>query len=325
MAQKYNRNYTLYVETALGEVQGPLLPDQVRTIAVRPPFTLEFTIIRNKLADVNTAEINVYNLAPLTRDRIRKDQTELDVYRGVELWAGYGNPGAVQASLDPTLPSNVSVPIANEAARLFPRIFRGNISLAYSVRNGNNFITTIRAQDGGYASINANLGITFIAGTPIRQVLAGLIAALPKVTVGAIGNFTGSLLKANTFTGDPILAIKGIVEAQNGIFYIDGEKAFCIKPDEYVNGSIPQISNQTGIQGVPRLQNSILTVDMIFEPGLTIGQKVELLTRTNPKFNGIYAVAGLEHRGMISEAVCGSVITTAYLTNNPILTTLVGA
>lgn len=325
MAQKFNRNYTLYVETALGEVSGPLAPDQVRTIAIRPPFTIEFSVIRNTLSSTNEAKINVFNLGSITRDRIRKDQTELSVYRGLELWAGYGDPIAVKSSLDPTLPAAVSVPIANEAARLFPRIFRGNVTWAYSVRNGNNYITTIDAQDGGYASINANLGITFKAGTPVREVLIGLINSMPGIRVGAIGTFPGSLLKANTYVGDPLLAIDGIIEAFGGKRFIDSERMYLMTSGEYIQGSIPVISTDTGIIGVPRLQKTIITVDMVFEPGLTVGQAVELRTMTSPKFNGLYSVAGIEHRGMISESICGAVITTAYLTNTPVLTKLIGA
>ncbi len=268
---KFGRNYTLLVQTQNGS-----------TLTISLPFTIEFDITRNTLTSANVCQVRVYNLSLLNRNQIRFNSADYGTYRAIELRAGYGsNP---------------------------PIIFKGNISQAWSVREGVNFITQIECYDGGFAFINGTTETQFPSGTETQTVIETLAGSLPNVALGAIGSYPGSLSRGNSYSGNTadILA-----QQTGGGFFVDNEKANALGTNEYID-NLPSftIGSQSGLLGTPVLEQTIVRFDMIFEPALNAGQKIKLDSITEANFNGDYKVTGVKHRGMISEAVCGAVITT---------------
>lgn len=312
MPIKYRRNYRLLVDTLNASIVGPRVPtnnplDSVNSLEITPPITLEFNIVRQNLASVNEAQFTLYNLNVGKRTLIRKDIWQTDVYRPVELWAGYGDalPAAIEQINNPNL--------SNLSRQNFPRIFRGNVTRAYSYRNGVDFLTKLECQDAGWAGVNADFNSTYAAGTPIFQIIEDLIASMPTIRIGAIGSFPGTLARSMAIAGNP----KDIlVQLTRGNFWIDNERAFCLGPNEYLAATtVPVLDDSHGIIGVPQKQTTLVTMDLLFEPGLFVNQKVELRTRTVPYYNGLYVVKGITHKGIISESVCGSAITSLILDN----------
>lgn len=273
--QKWYRNYILSIQTAGGWID------------ITMPFTLSFSIIRNTLAQANTGRITILNLSEDTRRRIYKDKYKTDVYKGVELRAGYGN-----------------------TKETLPLIFKGNIMQAYSQRNGVNFETNIEAYDAGFAYVNANTSRSFTSGTSDRQILETLIKDLPHISVGKIGSFADKLPKGNTMQGSTIELIKNISKSN---FFIDNEKAYCLQENECYAGNIRLITSDTGLLGSPLREESLLTFSIMFEPRLQVGQYVKLQSSTEKLFNGEYKVIGVEHQGVISDAQSGQCITKVSL------------
>lgn len=270
---KYNRNYVLLIQKKDGT-----------TLKVTRPFTVEFDIHRNSLSSANVCSIRVYNLSPNNRSQIRKDQFDFGDLRTIEFAAGYGD----QLSL----------------------AFSGNISQAWSVREGNNFITQIECYDGGYAYVNAVTNTQFPSGTDQKTILDSLVKSLPGVTPGAIGNFTGQIARGNTYGGNTTDILK---ELSGGGFFIDNGKANCLNDNECLDGDIPLINPQSGLLGTPIKESTYINFDMLFEPGIHVGQLVKLESTTADHFNGIHKILSLHHRGMISEAVCGDAVTSVGL------------
>lgn len=261
------------------------------TIEIAPPFTVEFDITRHTLSSANVCQIRIFNLNEKTRNQIYFNSFDQSDLRTISLVAGYGT-------------SNL------------PTIFTGNLTQAWSVREGVNFITQIECFDGGFAFVNGTVNITFPSGTPLTIVIQNLMTYLPGVSIGAIGNFTGTLTRANTYSGNPAQIL---TELTGGAFFIDNGKAYALKTTDYVplagvsGQSLPVIlvNDQTGLLNTPVREQSMFRFEMLFEPSLNVGGLVQLASSTNPQANGIYKITAVNHRGIISPVVSGDLITTA--------------
>lgn len=278
---KFGRSYTLEVQTQNGNL-----------LTVKLPFTIEFDIIRNTLTSANVCQIRVYNLSALNRNQIRFNISNLGDYRLVRLSAGYGDRQV--------------------------KIFEGNVSQAWSVREGVNFITQIECYDGGFAFNNGTTNKQYGAGTPLKSVLTDIATDLPKVSLGAVGSFDGVLSRSNSYSGNTMSILS---ELSGGAAFVDGSKIYILKSDEFIGDQAPLIINsQSGLLGTPVLEQTIVRFDMLFEPSLNVGRKITLTSLTEGNFNGDYKVIGVKHRGMISESVAGVVTTTGEFFYNQLLT-----
>ncbi len=279
---KFGRNYILEVQTQNGSI-----------LTVTLPFTIEFDITRNTLTSANVCQVRIFNLSQKNRNQIRFNVSNYGQFRLIRLRAGYG--------------SNL------------PVIFTGNISQAWSVREGVNFITQIECYDGGFAFANGLTSAQFPAGTSQKDIIANLAGSLPNVSVGAIGNYTGSLSRGNSYSGSTTDILREITGSG---FFIDNGKANALQTNEYIDdgSGVATINSQSGLLGTPVLEQTIVKFDMIFEPTLTVGEKIILDSITEQNFNGAYKVTAVKHRGMISEAVCGEVITTGEFFFSTVLT-----
>lgn len=270
---KYNRNYILFIQKK-----------DFTTLKVTLPFTVEFDIHRNSLSSANVASIRIYNLSPNNRSQIRKDQFDFGDLRTISLMAGYGD--------------NLSL------------AFQGNISQAWSVREGNNMITQIESYDGGYAYVNSITNQSFPSGTPQKSIIDSLASSLPGVSVGAIGNFPGEISRGNSMSGSTTDLLRDI---SGGAFFIDNGKAHCLKDNECLEGNIPLINSKSGLLGTPIKEQTYINFDVLFEPSIKVGQLIRLDSETAEHFNGTHKVLSIKHRGIISEAVCGTAITSVGL------------
>jgi hypothetical protein len=295
---KFNRNYLLQIQELVGSLNASASQSAVITdiggattgglLEVTLPFTIEFDITRNTLSSANVCQIRVYNLAEIKRNFIRHNEVDYGNYRAIQLKAGYGD--------------NIGT------------IFKGNVSSAWSVREGNNFITQIECYDGGTAWINGTVDINVAKGTTIRDTIKALAANLPHVDVGHIGGYFGALTRGASYSGS---AMQLIDDLTGGGAFIDLEKLNALRTNEFiaVPGGPAILDNKSGIVGTPLLERGYVKLDMIFEPLIQAGQLAFLQSSTDSNFNGEYIVKAVKHRGTISAAVCGSVITSLTLWN----------
>lgn len=266
---KNGRNYIL-------EVQG-----RDGTVTIKPPFTLEFESHRTYYSDANYFRLRLYNMSKLTRDRIRKD-VYADYFRLVSLRAGYGEQ--------------------------MPEIINGNITRCWTTREGNNYITEIEGFDAGFAFVNSAASQQYVSGTPQKSIIEDLVKSLKTqgVQIGAIGDYQGEISRGNSYVGSTtdILA-----EITGGGFFIDNGVAHALKDDEVLDDKVLVINAKSGLLGTPMLQETIVNLEILFEPMVKIGQMVSLESITEDRFNGIYKVTSIHHKGTISETVSGSATT----------------
>jgi hypothetical protein len=267
---KFDRNYILSIETQNGEI-----------LVIQPPFTIEFDITRNILSSANVCQIRIYNLSANNRNKIRFDRQDSYDFRSVQLQAGYGNN--------------------------LPVIFSGSITQAWSVREGVNFITSIECFDGGFAFANGITNTVFPAQTPITTVINNLVGNLPRVAVGAVGNYSGVLSRGRSFSGNTSEILRDLT---GGGFFIDNGRAHCLGDSECLEGEMVLINSQSGLLGTPVRELTVLNFDMIFEPRLIVGQAIQIDSKTGMSLNQFYKVISVKHRGMISESICGNAVTS---------------
>lgn len=305
---KFGRNYSLYIQelSSILTTESNTFNTSVLNsgspgyLLIQPPFTIDLDVQRNILSSSNVSSIRIYNLAKDNRNLIFKPQIDFGSIKQIQLQAGYG--------------------------KNMPVIFNGDIREAWSVREGTDFITQIESYDGGFSYVNAQSNQSFVAGTPNEDILSSLMADLPGVNPGFIGNYPGELAGARSFSGS---TAQLLTERSGGGFFIDNGVAHCLNPNETLQGAIDTIDSTSGLLGTPTIEGGIfVVVNMLFEPQIVMGQTVKLNSTT---FNGIngtnpnaqYKVVGIQHKGMISPTVCGEVITTLKLAGGVNFTTVI--
>ena len=278
---KFQRDYILTIGVSDSE-----------TVTIKYPLTCHFDVARSNLSSMNAGHITLLNLGPSTRKKIFHDRFDTITYRPVLLQAGYVGQNPL------------------------PIIFGGNILCAYSFRRGAEWITDIEAQDGLFAVVNSQVDQTIPSGAGLGQVIQTLMGSMTggHVTPGAIGSMERDSSRGTVLTGNSWDLLQKLVQDQGGSVFIDQGKVHAIGRNEYIDGldGIPLISSATGLKKAQRKFQGRVDVEMIFEPRISIGQKIELQSEESEN-NGVYQVAGVRHSGSISGTVDGGVTTDVQL------------
>jgi hypothetical protein len=298
VAIKFGRNYLMTIQTS--PAPGVQLSPNVslapgNTLTIEPPFTLEFDITRTLSSGQNPGNFRIMNLGKINRNNIRQDQTDPGNRKQVILNAGYGSKLA--------------------------QIFNGFTKNAWSVREGNTWVTNISAYDGGYALDNAQTNTAIAAGQNQFQIFQNIInndMAPYGVSLGAISPsfaaqiYGGSLKsRGGSASGASMDILKG---DSNRNVYVDNGKVYVLLDSECNGANIATISSDSGLIGTPMRENYYVNVTMFLETGLLINQRVILDSTTgDPSINGAYKIVGIKHKGVISDAVCGTAYTTLNL------------
>lgn len=279
---KSYRNYVLEVSSVANN----------KTITITPPFTLEIDIKRNLLGAANDAVIRIFNLNEEHRNQLFYTFFEESNRKNLLLKAGYG--------VD---------------TRNFPIIFRGSLNQGFSVREGTTFVTELHAFDGGWAFQASEVSKSFSENFQNKAMIQFFMEGLKPygVAVGAIGNFPGTKERGASFSGSPI-DILGGKELTNGNFYIDNEKSYCLNDNEYIASGVPLlIDTDSGLLNTPVREDLYVLLETLFEPQAYIGQYIQLKSSTEKSLNGYYKVTSIHHKGIISDAVSGSLTSSLGL------------
>ena len=170
----------------------------------------------------------------------------------------------------------------------------------------------MECYDGGFAIINSLVDRSFPKGTSQRTIIKSILKTLEAsgVDIGYIGDFSGSILRGNSFSGN---SVKIVDEMTGGALFIDNEKVNVMKDNEVTNIPTVIINSDSGLLATPTRERQFINLEMIFEPNISIGQRVKIESSTNKSINVLYKVHSIQHAGIISEAISGSVITTLGL------------
>jgi len=293
--RKFDRNYYLAIQkTAPSDAP-------VEFLEVPNELTVQFDIKRHSFGDSNYAQIKIYNLSRQSANSILKTDYDFNLMKQVIFQAGYGDG-----------PS-------------WPLLFTGNCSTVKSVREGNNYVTTIEAFDAGFAYSNAKLPVPFTSPEgATRQSLITQMAktlATPEngsVQLGAIGTAGGYLLdsipKGNSYTGNPLNLIAEMTGGfGTNLMFVDQNRLHVLDKlhgEVIQTPTVPKITASSGLLGTPVRESNMLYFDTLLESNLLVGQQIFLDAQTVQNYNTNYIVISLQHKGTISKAVCAEAITS---------------
>jgi len=194
---------------------------------------------------------------------------------------------------------------------MIPLLFNGFVKQAGSVRQGTEFQTVIEAYDGGFAMTEGQAEVSVSAGQKVGDVLKKLAQSLPGIEGATVGDGYDDVTKrGQVIFGNPVEHLR---MATRNRFFIDKNRAYILADNEILPGDIGKIDSTTGLIGTPKKNATVLEVELIFEPRVTICQALELESITFPEANGTFKVIEISHRGMISPQVAGSVTTSLKL------------
>ena len=257
------------------------------------PLTIEFSIIRNHLASSNEAEFTIYNLNSESREQIIHDSWDLTTRKGVQFYGGYVPTGS----------------------GMLPRCFNGVAREAYSVRQGSEWRTHIKAYDGAESFELENVSLTINKNTTEKNMIKMVMANFKTYSKSTIGfGFNNTKKRASSFFGNPVDVINDI---SRGNFFIDDGNVYVLDKNEVVTGDVVKISPENGLIGTPRYFEKKVEIEMIFEPRLKPAQLIQLDSSGANRFDGFYKITGISHQGIISEAVGGEAVTKVTMMKIP--------
>lgn len=287
MTQKFMRNYrfTYYP-------QNSVLP-----IIVTMPMTINFTLCRNITSQQNNIDLQIFNLSEEHRSLIYQD------------WYAFGNPPeAINPATGLPIGNDNFILEAGYGTSLY-RIFSGVSWRGSSAREGTNIVTRISAFANNTDIVSTQIYETVKAGQTLGQVLQTLIGKFPNLTLGNNLNYSTVFNRPVVLNGNVFNLLR---QYSGGSVFVDNGKIYILRDGEALNNTF-LIDDSTGILETPRREQGAMYVTMLFEPGIQCGQIVQIASTIQPNFNGLYRVNAITHRGMISAALCGRLVTVLEL------------
>lgn len=291
--KKLNRRYRLTIQD-VDENREPINT----AVVIENPFTLRFSIDRNIFEQINHGDFEIINLAPDTYNRLFYDYFTINRY--------FGDQDGTR-EVGNSFKSRIVILEAGYYGMEMSVIFIGDMWSCYTQRRGTETITKIHAIVGLRAtSITSDVSFSSTSRNRVLMYLADdMHLKLKLYDVGDKEIPRPVVINGNSYAN--------IQKYASGTAFIDNDEIKVLADDKAFEGDVALINDESGLLGVPNRENGILSVNMIFEPRLEVGQIIEIQSRIAPMFNGQYKVYGLKHEGIISEAEAGRVTTNIQM------------
>ncbi len=246
MSQQYLRTLSLIVADSAGNGLD------LSNLRVR------FSVKRGDTQTPNSCEARIYNMAKSTTSAIQNEFTQ------VVLQAGYGG--------------NVSL------------LFRGVITQTRRGRiDQRDSYLDITSTDGDEAYNYAPMALTLAAGAPPANDLQVFLAAMakpnlgkiPAITVPVTQGFTSPLptngrVRARTYFGQARDCLRAFCRSYDLKWSIQDGKLVVIQNGYYIPGEPVVISPSNGLIGVPEQTERGLSLRILLNPSVKIGQLIKL-------------------------------------------------
>lgn len=274
---KFGRIYSLQAEG-----QDTSFDDGTQHI-INFPLTCKFNISNACLSSGSMATFKIFNLSPDVRRDLNKDFFKFNEYRKIIFAAGYE--------------SELPIPI----------VFKGNIQLAYSYREGPDWVTEMTCVDGAYAKQNSQINISIPSPYHFDRVLEQIVKTMApqNVGLGVIGNFAVPNSRGIVFSGNTWDLLVNTILPFRAQISINKEAVNIVQQNEVIayEGVVDTIDAEHGLLESPRHQDSLMICKMLFEPRFEMYQPVQV-TSIEPGNSGTWKILQVDHQGTISGAVC---------------------
>jgi hypothetical protein len=272
------------------------------------PLRVHFKITKVVGRTPNTALVQIINLSEESYGKIRGEYDE------VLINAGY------------------------EGAELL--VFRGNIRNVSSYQDGTERITEIDAADGDRDFRNAVMNVSLAAGSTTQQLLDHAVGSFSSTTAGHAVVRDSARIRGEVFSGMTRDVLDDLAADSDAHWSIQDGRLQLVRVDSTLPTEAIVIRGDTGMIGVPEVDNNGIKVRCLLNPRIGANGKVKLdnnnvklkfakarlklpgakphksktkakeLARLDP--DGIYKVLKVEHDGdnmggpWVSEVFCRS-------------------
>lgn len=268
MSVLYDRRCVVIVGKPPGKGFAAELPNALRIEGLR----VSFKIHKSNKPHPNTSEIAITNLSRASRGDIQGKGLR------VILQAGYAD--------------NVG------------QIFSGDVRVADHVRQGSDWITKLQLGDGERAYQWARATKSYAAGVQVREVIRQTIAMLeldPGNSAEKLAGISGQFLHGYAQHGRASAELTRLLESRGYDWSIQDGRVEILGPEETLNGTVPRISQSSGLIGSPehgtdkkRAGAGALKVKSLLRPDLRPGSKFEVQAEG---IRGLLRVERLVHSG----------------------------
>lgn len=287
---KWMRNYKAIFEIGEKTADNKYYPKE--EITIQYPITLELYIEVGSYSSANKGIFNFYNLSREIESKLWLDNYEAgNKYVHMKLYAGYG--------------SNLTLVYDGEVLECTTSQASGSVD---RITNIQSYISKDFYQFG-------YLNATFTKGTSLTDILNIISKTNPNIKIGYITPDIPPLPRDRTFIGQTINLLRKNYQGYK--IFIDKGELNILGDRDVVPGEVQVITDSVGLLGSPRRANLYTEIDSLFEPQLTTGQALTVLSNSLPQFNQTYEVIKIIHKGIISGTQCGSLITTTTLSFFP--------
>ena len=230
-------------------------------------MAVEYSVTKTSGCVMNEAEIKIANLARADRDYLVTATSPLSRPRrrkSVAIFAGYQSTGVTRRFVGDVVSATVSQP---------PDIW-----------------LTLKAKTGFFArgdimarSAAPQTNLSALSGDIAKDL--GLSLDFQAVDKG-IANYSYTGAAAGQVDK---LGQTGAVDA-----YIDDDRLVIKDRGKGLSGKRRKLSEETGMIGIPEVDEKGVKVKMLIDPYTTIGSQLEIVSKLNPAANGIYTVFSIK-------------------------------
>ena len=236
-----------------------------RAIIIQPPHRIAFDFMKSEAFGVHKMNLKVWNLSPLHREQLLKDEWGDDSYLPLELSIGYRD--------------NLKL------------LMRGNVRKGEFDREGAEFVSSLEVWDGGYAKRN---GFTnSVVQNKIDEARA-LLAGMPSTGEGKIST-AGEYARPKILIGNSFDLLKKANPSK--AVFIDNEQLFVLDENEPRDNYAPLVSAQTGLLNTPKINKGVVTFSTLMNPDLRLGGLCKLDSVSSQTLNGVYKIFSIHHKG----------------------------
>lgn len=270
-----------------GRIYELVVQGQTIEHTLKFPLTCKFNIERKNFSMANSASFTIYGLSLSSRKDIYYDTYFKKKLVPITFKAGFMS--------QPSLPT----------------IFKGNVTAAYTSREGPELVTHITALDGGFGIDTSMISQTIEPPWRFTQTIKRVMSKLDGVEVGQvlIGPEPKPSESSVTFNGKVWDVLKQYVPEDGSLFIDNGVVNMLGQNITLPSPGIRELSSETGLLNIPKKFGYQVDCDCLFEPQFTIGQSLNLKSSLAPWVNGPYKVIGLHHSGTISGVESGDART----------------
>lgn len=236
-------------------------------------FTIDFQVDKDASAAENTATVVIFNLSKQSRAFFERPDNV------IELFAGYGD--------------------------VLKLIFYGDVidQGATHARQGADWITTVKATDGGKKLREVKANVSFKADTKYKEILNRLVETLGYTTEG-LRSIPDDLKFKNGFTATGYVKdnLNLLAEKYNMQWSIQDNSLIFMPQDEATDETAVVINKKHGMISSPIKTDNGIQVISLLNPELRIGRRIELesvLLEADGK--SYYKINKLSHKGNSKE------------------------